>query len=56
MSRLRRRMATVLLCAAFLIPLPGCVAPPGGGGALGKLVLGVGASVGTYFLIKAIED
>ncbi len=57
MQRIRRRIATVLLAGSFLVPLPGCSgAQTGAGfGALAKLALGIGASVGSYLLIQELD-
>ena len=59
MKRLRDAMAGLLLMIVALVPLPACAPGAGGAnpmGALAGVVLSVGASVGSYFLIKEITD
>jgi len=56
MKRIRKSVSVLLLAVAALIPLPGCTG--GGaqaGSALAQAALGVGISVGTYFLIKELQ-
>lgn len=56
MKRLRRRIAILLVSVAALLPLPGCTSSQASGmGALLQLGLAVGASVGTYYLIKELD-
>ena len=57
MKRLRRATATLLATVLLSLPLTGCQ----GGcndpmGALFKTALGVGAAVGTYYLIDQVTD
>ncbi len=58
-SRGVRAVAAAALAIAAALPTTGCAGgplpPPPGGGALPQLLLGVGASVGTYFLIRELE-
>jgi hypothetical protein len=55
MKRIRKSVSVVVLAIAAFLPLPGCT---GNGtqacGALMQAALGVGISVGTYFLIKEL--
>ena len=57
--RIRRGVLTAALALGCSVPLGGCqggpLPPPPGGGALPGLLLSVGASVGTYFLIKELD-
>lgn len=46
----------MVLSAVGALPLGGCAGGPGAGlGQLAGLALGVGASVGSYYLIKQIN-
>jgi len=56
MKRLRALITGLVLGALALLPLPGCAG--GGGGAPNALMgtaLSLGASVGSYFLIKELS-
>ena len=56
MKRLRRWISAVVLASVALVPLPGCTAQGSQGlGAIAGLALSVGASVGTYFLVKELD-
>jgi hypothetical protein len=56
MKRLRKRIAAVVLASAMLLPLPGCTQGGAQGlGAIAGLALSVGASVGSYFLIRELS-
>lgn len=56
MKRARKWMAVVLLSTVGALPLGGCAGGPGAGlGQLAGLALGVGASLGSYYLIRAID-
>jgi hypothetical protein len=55
MNRSRRTIATVLAAIALCGPLPGCSPNDPVGAALFKTVLGVGAAVGTYYLVEQIK-
>jgi hypothetical protein len=55
MTRTRRGLATVLMALMLALPLPGCAGGPGAGlGAVAQLALSIGASVGSYFLVKEL--
>ncbi len=57
MTRIRRRIATVLVALMLALPLPGCAGGPGAGlGSLAQIALSIGASVGSYLLVKEITD
>lgn len=60
MKRLRRLVAGALLLLSACLPLPGCAPSRAGGpspmGAVAGLALSIGASVGSYLLIKEISD
>jgi hypothetical protein len=56
MKRARTAIAGLLLGALALLPLPGCVGPgPNPVGSLAAVALSIGASVGTYLLIKELD-
>jgi len=57
MKRVRTAIAGLLLGALALLPLPGCVGGPQGNpmGSLAVLALSIGASVGSYLLIKELK-
>jgi hypothetical protein len=56
MKRLRRTLAALILGILAFLPLPGCTAGQAAGmGAVMQLALGVGASVGSYFLIRELD-
>ncbi len=58
MSRSRKSIAVLLLALAAALPHPGCTNQGGASAfcnSLVQLALGVGVSVGTYFLIKEIS-
>ena len=56
MKRLRGLITGLVLGALALIPLPGCAGGAGGGpGPVLGAVMSVGASVGSYFLIKELS-
>lgn len=56
MKRIRNTVAGLLLGAMALLPLPGCMAPGGGPlGSLAGVALSIGASVGSYLLIKELN-
>jgi len=57
MKRIRTGIAGLLLAALAALPLPGCAGPGGAGpgGTLAPLLLSVGASVGSYLLIKELD-
>ncbi len=58
MKRIRTAVAGLLLGALALLPLPGCMGAGGAGGPLGSLAgvaLSIGASVGSYLLIKELD-
>jgi hypothetical protein len=56
MKRGRKWIAAVVLAALGALPLGGCVGGPGPAiGQLAGLALGVGASVGTYYLVKSLK-
>ena len=56
MKRARNAMAGLLLGAIALLPLPGCMGPGGNPvGSLAAAALSIGASVGTYLLIKELK-
>lgn len=57
MQRLRHATAGVLLGVLALVPLPACTpGAPNPIGAVAGLALSIGASVGSYLLIKEITD
>lgn len=59
--RALRAVATLLLVGSITTSTSGCAGgppglpPPPGGNALPGLLLSIGASVGTYFLIKELD-
>ncbi len=56
MTRVRRSVSLLLVLGVLTFPMKGCAGGPGAGmGALAKLALSVGASVGTYLLIKELD-
>ncbi|MDJ0975519.1 MAG: hypothetical protein QNJ98_13745 [Planctomycetota bacterium] len=56
MKRVRRAIAMLMVLGIFTFPMKGCAGGPGAGmGALGKLALSIGASVGTYLLIQELD-
>ena len=58
MSRTRKSIAVVLVALAAALPMPGCTNQQGASAfcnSLVQLALGVGVSVGSYFLIKEIS-
>ena len=55
MRRRRKGLAAAILVAGLSLPLPGCAGGLPGGGALPGALLSIGASVGSYFLIKALD-
>ena len=56
MRRMRMGVAGLLLGALALLPLPGCMTPGGNPMAsLAGVALSIGASVGSYLLIKELD-
>ncbi len=57
MKRIRTSIAGLLLGALALLPLPGCVGAGGASplGSLAGVALSIGASVGSYLLIKELD-
>jgi hypothetical protein len=55
MKRGRKWITVITLAGCGLVPLPGCQGAPQCLGAVMQLALGVGASVGSYFLIKELD-
>ncbi|MDA1193630.1 MAG: hypothetical protein O2894_00435 [Planctomycetota bacterium] len=56
MKAIRRSIAAIVLGALALLPLPGCAG--GGAGGMGQLMgmaLGLGASVGSYYLLQELK-
>jgi len=55
MKRFRRSIASTLAVVLLSLPLPGCSANDPVGAALFKTALGVGAAVGTYYLVDQLK-
>ena len=55
MTGLRRVLATLLMAALALLPLPGCAGAGVAAGGLASVALSIGASVGSYLLIREIS-
>ena len=56
MKRVRTSIAGVLLLVLAALPLPGCMGGPGAGmGSMARVLMSVGASVGTYLLVKELN-
>ena len=55
MKRSRRAIASTLAVVLLSLPLPGCSPNDPVGGALFKTALGIGAAVGTYWLVEQIK-
>lgn len=56
MKRLRTWISALVVSVLALLPLPGCTQGGAQGlGAIAGLALSVGASVGTYFLIRELD-
>ncbi len=59
MTRIRRSVAMLVALAALTFPLKACAGGPAGlpgPGGIAGLALKVGASVGSYLLIKELTD
>lgn len=57
MTRIRRSVVLLMMLGLLTFPMKGCAGGPGAGlGALAKLALSVGGSVGSYLLIKELSD
>lgn len=57
MKRIRRSVALLMVLGMFTFPLKGCAGGPAGPvGAVAKLALSVGASVGSYLLIRELTN
>lgn len=56
MKRLRDATAGLTLTLVALVPLPACAPGANPIGAVAGLALSIGASVGSYLLIKEITD
>lgn len=55
MKRTRSSICGAVLLALAALPLPGCARGPAALGSVLVLALSVGASVGSYFLIKELQ-
>jgi hypothetical protein len=55
MKRSRRATASILAVVLLSLPLPGCSANDPVGGAIFKTALGVGAAVGTFYLVEQLK-
>ena len=53
MKSVRRTLAVILLLGMATMPLPGCAG--GGGQQIMGLLLGLGVSVGSYYLVNELK-